>query len=53
LKLLLAVSGFVTFESVRLKKVIAVPFVMLCAPVPLKLKVPVPALKAGIAGPVE
>ena len=48
-KLLLAVSGWVTFESVRLKNVMAVPLVILCAPVPLKLNVPVPAFKV-VAG---
>ena len=44
-KLLLAVSGCVTFESVRLKNVMAEPFVILCDPVPLKLNVPVPAFR--------
>src|SRR6476661_3924047 len=42
-KLLLAVSGWVVLESVRLKNVMFVPLLMLCALVPLKLNVPVPA----------
>ena len=50
-KLLLAVSGCVTFESVRLKNVMLVPLVMLCAPVPLKLNVPVPAFKVVAGAP--
>lgn len=49
-KLLLNVSGWVTFESVRLLNVIAVPFEILCVPVPLKLNVLVPALRL-VAGP--
>ncbi len=49
-RLLFSVSGWVTFESVRLKNVMAVPLEMLCAPVPLKLNVPVPAFKL-VAGP--
>ena len=45
-KLLLSVSGFVVLESVRLKKVIKLALVMLCAGAePLKLNVLVPALK--------
>lgn len=51
-KLLLSVSGCVTLESVRLKKVIELVLVMLCAMLPLKLnklvspvKVPVPNWK--------
>ena len=39
LKLLFSVSGFVVFEFVRLKNVIAVPLVILCEPAPLKLNV--------------
>ena len=44
-KLLLSVSGCVVLESVRLKKVMALPLVMLCAVVPLKLNRQVPAVK--------
>src|SRR5882762_232119 len=44
-KLLLSVSGCVVLESVRLKKVMALLLLMLCAIVPLKLNKPVPALK--------
>src|SRR5215217_848977 len=36
-RLLLSVSGFVTFESVKLKKVMLVPLLILCAPVPLNI----------------
>src|ERR1051325_127391 len=50
-KLLFAVSGFVVFESVRLKNVIAVPLLMLCEPVPLKLNVPVPAFNVVAGAP--
>ena len=50
-RLLLSVSGCVTFESVRLKNVMLVPLVMLCAPVPLKLNVPVPAFKVVAGAP--
>ena len=50
-RLLLSVSGWVMFESVRLKNVMFVPFVMLCAPVPLKLNVPVPAFKVVAGAP--
>ena len=50
-RLLLSVSGWVTFESVRLKKVMFVPFEMLWAPVPLKLNVPVPAFKVVAGAP--
>ena len=50
-KLLLAVSGFVVFESVRLKNVIFVPLLMLCAPVPLKLNVLVPAFNVVAGAP--
>jgi len=50
-RLLLSVSGFVTFESVRLKKVMLVPLEILCAPVPLKLNVPVPAFKVVAGDP--
>lgn len=50
-KLLLSVSGCVTLESVRLKKVMAVPLLMLCEPVPLKLNVPVPALRVVAGAP--
>ena len=39
------------FESVRLKKVIAVPLLILCALVPLKLNVPVPAFKVVAGAP--
>src|SRR5262249_27112341 len=49
-RLLLSVSGWVVFESVRLLKVIDAVLLILCAPVPLKLNVPVPALKV-VAGP--
>src|SRR6185295_15253174 len=39
-KLLLAVSGWVTFESVRLKKLMLASLLIDCEPVPLKLNVP-------------
>ena len=39
------------FESVRLKKVMLVPLLMLCAPVPLKLNVPVPAFRVVAGAP--
>ena len=51
LKLLLSVNGCVVFESVRLKKVMLVPFVILCAADPLKLKVPVPAFRVVAGAP--
>src|SRR5690349_19855610 len=50
-RLLLSVSGFVVFESVRLKNVIAVPLEILCALVPLKLNVLVPAFKVVAGDP--
>jgi len=50
-RLLLSVRGWVTFESVRLKKVMAVPLEILCALVPLKLNVPVPAFKVVAGAP--
>ena len=50
-RLLLSVSGCVVFESVRLKKVMSVPLLRLCAPLPLKLNVPVPAFKVVAGAP--
>src|ERR1041385_2748296 len=50
-KLLFAASGCVVFESVRLKIVILVPLLMLWAPVPLKLNVPVAPLKEVAGDP--
>src|ERR1043166_10008605 len=50
-RLLLSVSGLVGFESVRLKNVMLVPLLILCALVPLKLNVPVPAFRVVAGDP--
>src|ERR1044071_4150813 len=50
-RLLLSVSGWVVFESVRLNNVMLVPLLILCALVPLKLNVPVPAFRVVAGDP--